>query len=57
MKNCHLGYKAKSLKKVVYETNEIGDSITVKDIVIQKTLGGKSISMARHRLDLQMALE
>ena len=36
LKNCHAGGKAKSLKKVVNETNEIGDGITVNDIVIQK---------------------
>lgn len=37
MKGCHAGGKAKSLRKVVNETNQIGDSITVNDIVIQKS--------------------
>lgn len=39
LKHCHAGGKLKSLKKVVAESNEVGDSITVNDIVIEKLVG------------------
>lgn len=43
LKNCHNGGKAKSLRKVVNETNQIGDGITVNDIVIQKFAAVKRV--------------